>query len=306
MTTTVLRASGLAALLTVPGFSALAANPSVSVYLSAPFTETAGSSGLPTSDGTTGGTATTPANTPNTLGFSGAATETFDTSNTPVNTTANPTDHTITSSLLGGTTFITAAGNNGFVVNANGQYGGGGQGNYLGVPNGSPVTITFNSPVGYFGLLWCAVDAGNSLTVYDQDGGLLGTFNASTFSTLLPNTAGTKITALNGSTYNTTDYYGQPTGTTTVTGLKDSNEQFTYLNFVGTGGTLIGKIIETENTTAIFESDNYSTIATAPTVNGTSHGNVVFVTTVPEPTSWTLTVLAAGLMAWVGVRRRRA
>ena len=298
MTTPTLRAFCLTALFVVPGFSADAANPTVSVYLSAPFTETAGSSGLPTSDGTATGTATGPANTPNTLGFSGAAMETFD---TPV---ATGTYHSLTSSALGGTTFVTAAGNAGFTVNTNGQYGGGGQGNYLGVSPGSPVTITFNSPVGYFGLLWNAVDAGNSLAIYDQDGGLLGTFNASTFSSLLPNTAGKTITALNGAIYNTTDYFGQPTGTVSTANRQNSGEQYAYLNFVGTGGTTISKIVESE-TGAVFESDNYSTIIAAPTVNSTSHGNVVYVSSVPEPATWTLIAVAGGLAA-LGVRRRRA
>ena len=88
------------------------------------------------------------------------------------------------------------------------------------MPNGSPVTITFNSPVGYFGLLWCAVDAGNSLTLYDQNSAVIGTFKASTFTALLPATG--SLTALDGTTYNTADYHGQPTGTTSTSGRLDA------------------------------------------------------------------------------------
>ena len=147
------------------------------------------------------------------------------------------------------------------------------------------------------------MDAGNSLTLYDQNSAVIGTFKASTFTALLPATG--SLTALDGTTYNTADYHGQPTGTTSTSGRLDSGEQFAYLNFVAGAGTTISKIVESETTSAVFESDNYSIISAAPTVNSTSHGNVVFVTAIPEPATWTLAVVAGGLVLF-GVRRRAA
>ncbi len=270
---------------------------SLKVYLSAPFTETAGSSGLPTSNGQpvgTNGATANPNNTPNTLGFAGVSTETFDgTGETPAAYT------TLNSTAINGTYTGTVST---FSIKANDQYGLGGQANYLGVPNGGTTTLTLSTPVGYFGLAWDAVDAGNSITLYDQNNAAIGTFNAATFQQLLPNTAGTQITALNGTKYNTTDYFGQPTGTASVAGRQNTGEQYAYLNFVTDPGTKISKLVLKE-TGAIFENDNHSILTTAPVVNGTS--NLVFVTSVPEPSTWALLAAAGGLMMLTIGRRRR-
>lgn len=290
--TSALRSSCVAALLVAASGLPVYAASTVNVYLSAPFTETAGSSGLPTSDGTATGTPDAN-NMPNTLGFAGTSTETFE--------EATGTYKTLTSSTLPATTTFTTAGT-GFTINANGQYGAGGQNNYLGVPSGTgSITITMGSSVGYFGLMWCAVDAGNSLTLYDQNNAVIGTFNAATFSQILP-TSGT-VKAVNGNTYNTANYYGQPTGTTSTANRQNAGEQYAYLNFVAQGATKISKIVESE-TGATFESDNYSILSTAPTVSPSS--NLVFVTTVPEPSTWAMILGTGGLMMLtIGRRHRR-
>ncbi len=268
---------------------------SVSVYLSAPFTETAGSSGLNTSDGTATGTSNNPNTTPNTLGIAGTSTE-------PFSQTA-ATYKTLTSSAIGATFATTGTG---FSILANDQYGAGNQGNYLGVNPANPTTITFTSPVGYFGLLWCAVDSGNNLSLYDQNNALLGTFNSSSFTQILG--ASTTVTALNGKTYNTADYNGQPTGTNaatpTLANRQNNGERYAFLNFVGTGGTTISKIVETE-TGATFESDNYAVRSTAPTVDKNNNNSLVFVSAVPEPSAWAMIVAAAGLLLMTVGRRRR-
>ena len=156
------------------------------------------------------------------------------------------------------------------------------------MPQSSPTTITFNTPQGYFGLLWCAVDAGNSLTFYDQNGVAIGTLNASTFTALLPKTWHDSRRSTGRRTARP-NYYGQPTGTTSrPLAVRTASEQYAYLNFVAQGTTTISKIVESENTSAIFESDNYSILATAPTVTNSSP--LVFVATIPEPAAWVMIV----------------
>ena len=255
----------------------------VSAYLSAPYTQSA------TDSGATSG-----------AGYSTALVETFDESG--MSTTTSFTS--ITSSAIGGT-FTSTAGTN--AIDANGQYGGGGEGNYLGV--GGTVTLTFSSPVLYLGLFWCAVDSGNSATFYDQNGALLGTYNAATFSSLLPNNATSTVTAINGTTYNTINYFGQPTGNAstdpTMSSRLNNGQQYAYLNFIpgGTaaGGvpTEIGKVVLKE-TGATFESDNYAVLSssTAPL------GSFVPAGAVPEPSAWATTFGGAALLGTV-LRRRR-
>ena len=224
----------------------------VSAYLSAPYTQSAKDSGA-----TSG------------AGYNNAVVETFDetgmmTGNFTTITTASPT---ATPPGIGGT-FTSSSGTNS--IDATGQYGGGGQGNYLGV-NGT-VTLTFSSPVMYLGLFWCAVDSGNSASFYDQNGVLLGTYNAATFSNLLPDNNTSTVTAINGTTYNTINYFGQPTGNATtdpVIGDRQNNsQQYAYLNFIpggtaaGGAPTEIGKVVLKE-TGATFESDNYAVLSSS-------------------------------------------
>ena len=147
------------------------------------------------------------------------------------------------------------------------------------------------------------MDAGNSLSLYDQNNSLIGTFNAATFQALLPNTTGTQVTALNGAKYNTTDYYGQPTGTGAAP-TQNTGEQYAFLNFVAASGTTISKLVLNQGSSAVFESDNHAILTTAPTVNNTSP--VVFVAAVPEPSTVTFFAAAGGLMmVTIGRRFRR-
>ena len=260
----------------------------VSAYLSAPYTQSA------TDSGATSG-----------AGYNNAVVETFDetgmmTGSFTTLTTASPT---ATPAGIGGT-FTSNSGTNS--IDANGEYGGGGQGNYLGV--GGTVTLTFSSPVMYLGLFWCAVDNGNSATFYDQNGALLGTYNAATFSSLLPNNNTSTVTAINGTTYNTINYFGQPTGNAstdpTIGNRQNSGQQYAYLNFIPGGTTAggapteIGKVVLKE-TGAIFESDNYAVLASSTT----ALGSFVPAGVVPEPSTWATMFAGAALLGTV-LRRR--
>ncbi len=284
-----------AALLLIVASVPAGAASSVNVYLSSPFTQTAQTSGAPNAAGTY------------TAGYTSAVSETFDGSNA----TAGTTYTSLTSTALSYNTntspataipapnqakFSVAAGN--FSVIANGQYGGGGQGNYLGVSGTGTTTLQLSAPVGYLGLEWCAVDSGNSLSLYDQNNGLIGTFNASTFTNFLG--ANTNITAINGSSYATANYLGQPTGTSTTTGRLNNGQYYAYLDFIAASGTKISKIVISE-TGATFESDNYAILTTAPT----ALGSFVPLGAVPEPSTWAFFAAASGAMVLTVVRRRR-
>ena len=186
----------------------------------------------------------------------------------------------------------------------NGQYGGGGEGNYLGV--GGTVTLQFSSPVLYLGMFWCAVDSGNSASLYDQNGALIGTYNAASFTKLLPDNTTSQVTAINGTEYNTIDYFGRPTGNAStdpvIDDRKNHSQQYAYINFFPGGNTAggapteIGKIVLHE-TGAVFESDNFAVLFS----DTTALGSFVPVDVVPEPSTWT--VLGSGA-ALLGLARR--
>jgi hypothetical protein len=97
-------------------------------------------------------------------------------------------------------------------------------------------TLTFNSPQTFFGMLWDAMDAQNSLT-FNTNGGPI-TFNSTNISGLVNADKGNP---LNGD---------------------DSGEYFVYLDFTGTNGTTFSSVTFNNNGTGTgFESDNHSILA---------------------------------------------
>ena len=174
---------------------------------------------------------------------------------------------TITS-FTSATTNITYTGTGAPQIQANDQYGGNGTGNYVGVPVGGTLTATFAAPVQYFGLYITALDANNALKIYTSTG--IVDFSASVLTNILPNNATSTVTAIDGTLYNTNQYYGQPT-----TNLNPT-EPYAYVSFFATAGTTISQVVLSQTTSAIFETDNYSIRTTAPTVNTT-------LVLIPEP-----------------------
>ena len=191
-------------------------------------------------------------------------------------------------SFSGATTSIAYTSTGSPQIQANDQFGGNGTGNYLGIASGASVTATFASPVQYFGLYITALDANNGLKLYSGTTLLLD-FSATVLTALLPNNATSTVQAIDGTLYNTNQYYGQP-----VTNLNPT-EPYAYLSFFATGGTTISKVVLTEPTnTAIFETDNYSIRTIAPLVNTT-------LVLIPEPSVSAMTLLGAlsvGAIIW--------
>lgn len=253
--------------------SAAASHAAISVYISAPDVEKAEDSGL---------------------GAVTISTETFN-SLSPDEPGSFPGVSGYASSTIGATYTNGGglSGGSGSKITANDQYGGNGEGNYLGVTGSSSVTITldnstYTNGAQYFGFYFTAGDANNFIEFYKNDV-LVYTFSTASLLDILPQN--TTVTAINGSVYNTNDYYGQP-GTS-----NNTNEAYAYLHFIATGGDSYDKLVLNQMSgTPIFENDNHSIIAVAPTITPSSP----LVGVVPEPSSALL-----GMLGAFGLLRRR-
>ncbi len=217
-------------------------------------------------------------------GLTGISTETF-------NSRPTGTFSSFQSSSLNAT--YTAA--NGTRIIANDQYGGFALQNYLGVTPNASATVTLSAPAKYFGFYFTAADNyNNKVALYSQNT-LVFEFNTSTLLSFLPRNNTSTVTALSGATYRTIDYYGQPTTNA------NSSEPYAYVHFVASGTTSFDRVVLTQGSSAIFESDNHSLSANAPLIP-TSLVQMSGPTLVPEPSTGLLTALALGTML---VRRRR-
>jgi hypothetical protein len=172
-------------------------------------------------------------------------------------------------------------------------FGGNGEGNYLGVSTSSSVTISLDSSVymdgaQYFGIYLTASDVNNTISFY-QDDALVFSFSNATLLAMIPKNL--TLTAINGSTYNTNNYYGQP-GTNL-----NSNDAYAYLNFVATEGTTFNKVVLSQlgSGSSKLETDNHSIMATAPVIPST-------LVDVPEPSVFAMSIATVSLL---GLRRHR-
>lgn len=214
-----------------------------------------------------------------TSGITGVSTENF--SSRPVGTFGN-----FTSSTINGSYSLTAGTAS---IQANNIYGGFEEGNQLAVnPQTGRIRLTLDAPVRYFGFYFTAGDAANNIDLYNGPT-LLLSFSTGSLIRLLPNNPTATITAINGTVYNTQNYYGQPS-----TG-SNNGETYAYLHFIANGGTTFNRVELSQITSAsaIFENDNHSVRTTAPAVPGT-------LVQVPEPAS-----LAGFGLLWLALRRRR-
>lgn len=179
------------------------------------------------------------------------------------------------------------AGGTSLTRDAAGQYGGaGGTGDYAEVSAGSySLTLTPSGSgvgVNYFGLWVSALDADNTVQIYNTNGTLLYTLTSTSL-----------IAALGACT--ASKYCGNPSG---AFAGQDNNEQFVFLNFYDLNGSF-GKVVFSEADTSGLETDN-QTVGYISTIKQT--GTTLYTNT-PEPGAFAL--FSIGTMAMVALRRRR-
>ena len=179
-----------------------------------------------------------------------------------------------------------------FSINSADLYGGaGGTGNYfaVGAESGSegPIVVNLKSEANYFGFWWPAGDSKNSIT-FMQNGVALASFTTSNIVTLLPKTTGATVTAINGTKYNTVDYYGNPNPNISP---KDDGEPFAYVDVIANGLTFNQVAFSNATLDSGFESDNHSVAngITDPPAGDVIVQNVPLAA--PEPGSLLLVVL---------------
>lgn len=180
-------------------------------------------------------------------------------------------------------------------VVANNQYGAN-TGNYvaLGAQSGSsaPVTLQLAGGNSYFGFSWNAGDVNNEISFYNGSQ-MVGYYSTATVTGLLKQPT---VTALDGTTYTSSQYYGQP-GT-----RLNSGEPYAFINFIDTAGTFDKVVFGNSHTTGTgFESDNHTIRLNAPN----AANSFVFVgSATPEPGSVGL-FIGLGISAGIFLKRRR-
>lgn len=122
---------------------------------------------------------------------------------------------------------------------------------YGSVWNGAPVTLTLTQPAHYFGIYWSAGDGANQIDFYNGDT-LVGSFS---FTALVDALNHPTLNGVEGATYDTADYYGNP-----VDG-SNSGEPYAYLHVLAPSGASFDKVVLSEPGGGGFEFDNV-TVAT--------------------------------------------
>jgi hypothetical protein len=135
----------------------------------------------------------------------------------------------------------------GFLIYAGDQWGGANGSRYVKDP--SDFDIRFTTAARYVGFWWSAGNAGNTVNLY-SGGAMVAEFNSSYLSTYLNNGSGT-VTALDGTIYDTSSYYGNPNESTPG---GHSGEPFGYINLFARDGAGIFDRVVFRNVG--FEFDN--------------------------------------------------
>jgi hypothetical protein len=190
----------------------------------------------------------------------------------------------------------TAGSAKGVQINSADQYGGaGGAGNYIVAFQNTPYSLTLSSDVpggvNYFGYWLSALDKGNSVTFYGNNGEKLFTFNPADVIKAIDLTANPKL------------YYGNPNAAFEG---KDSAEPFVFLNFFDTNGTFSKVVFNEVNSGGGYESDNHTVGHYVTMGQGTQVKLIQSVAGVPEPATWAMMVVGFAILGFAGYRRNRA
>lgn len=177
---------------------------------------------------------------------------------------------------------------------ANNQYGTG-TGNYFSIgaqsSSSAPVTLQLSGQNSYFGFSWNAGDVNNELSFYNGST-LVGYYKTAAILDILKNAT---VTAVNGQTYQSSSYFGQP-GT-----QLNASEPYAFINFFDSTGSFDRIVFGNSGSSGTgFESDNHTIRTTAPAPDST----FVFVgSAVPEPGD-IATVAGLGLAGGIFLKRR--
>ena len=207
----------------------------------------------------------------------------------------------------------TLSASNPFNIQADNQYGAGtGQYMAIGAQSGTttPITLTFAAPQAYFGFSWNAGDNSNGLTFYNGATSL-GRFSTATLTTLLSRPT---VTAIDGTNYASSEYYGKSGTGATKTARTNNGEPYAFLNFIATGETFDRVVFDNSNSKGSgFESDNHTIRTDAPpTLDQKSvfaasltNGTTTIATAAPEPAALVYLLPFIPFTGAVGALRRR-
>jgi hypothetical protein len=203
-----------------------------------------------------------------------------------------------------------------FQVVAAEQWGGANSSKYPTNPSG--FDITFTTAAQYVGFWWSAGNSGNQVDLY-SGGSQVAHFDSSYISSYLNNGSGT-VTALDGTTYNTSAYYGNPNQSSPG---GHSGEPFGYINLFARNGA--GYFDRIAFSGGGFEFDNVTASSSTQDPRGSSFGigsvnssspttfsptfSTAFVSSSSAPESSQVAaslLLLAGIGGYVFVKRRKA
>ena len=261
---------------------AVRADAQINAYISGPGVQSAETSGMMYSDGTT----------------PGYLTETF---SGPVQTITG----TYHSSALNDD-FTAGANDTVYPTISNGKYGGTNQGDYLSIGADKThastlqtISLKLSSPVSYIGFSFYSGDANNSFSLYNGNT-FLGTY---TTGTLINTLNSTPLKDITGRTVDKSGYYGEPGANFNTT------EPYAYIDLFGVAGTTFDTIVFGQNTSAAFETDNVSILNSANpggTLQPAGDFIAIGAAQTPEPGTWVYLVAGAGALAFLQGRRRPA
>lgn len=129
--------------------------------------------------------------------------------------------------------------------------------NYASISSNKSLTLTLDEPETYLGFWWSAGDSSNSVKLYSggTSGTLVGTFTTATLVTMLNGGVGS-VTAINGTSYNSCEYFGNPVTTTSRCGNLSGTEPFAYVHLIGSNGLSFDTLVFSQGNSGGFEFDN--------------------------------------------------